>query len=164
MLRCIKEGSQTRLKTLGLILLSLILLGAGPSMLTPSAQYRGFLSVGGPGSSNPPGGLLVIRDQKGLDAFISRIPPEQITPTRPAPPSDDPLLAHPRIDFGKSMVLVAYSGSMLTSVEILEIRAEGNSTRVSVKREPVKEMSSVPLGVGRYHCVVVDRREGPVSE
>ncbi|GMU58115.1 MAG: hypothetical protein AMXMBFR33_72610 [Candidatus Xenobia bacterium] len=144
----------------------LLMMTAGPALIVPRAQFQGFLSVGGPGQSNPPGGLLVIRDQKAFDAFVDRIPSEQITPTRPAPPSDDPLLKRPRIDFSRSTVVVAYSGSMLTrvSIEKLALGADGKSVTATVKREPVDEVASVPLGVGRYHCVVIDRRDGEIRE
>ncbi len=132
--------------------------------LQPQKEYRGVMYVGGPGESDPPGGLLLIRDQKALDNFVARIPTREITPTSPAPPSDDPLLSHPSVNFQRSMMVVAYSGSMLTEVDISRTGAENGAVVVSVQRQDCGYFSSVPVGIGCYHAVILEKTDGPVRE
>ncbi len=145
-----------------LLLLALLALGAGEALLFPTAEYSGVLSLHGPG------GVLVLRDQKAYDAFIDRIPRTEISKTNPAPPSDDPLLKRPKIDFTENMAVVATSNFPHTRVKIVQLRlqSDGESVHLQVERVTPEEAkyASVPNDVGRYHLVVVDRRNGEVRE
>ena len=51
----------------------------------------------------------VIRDEQSFHRFIARIPDKVMAFVPSPPPSDDPLLQRPKIDFDKLMVLVIIS-------------------------------------------------------
>ena len=63
-------------------LVLVLLLVAFPCVAKAPAHYSGNLDVAVPGTSEPPGGVAVIRTQKDYEAFIARIPTRAITPRR----------------------------------------------------------------------------------
>ena len=79
------------------------------------ASYEGRVSLDSSGQSSGPT-EIIIRSQADYEAFLIRIPRNKITKVNPAPPSDDPLLGKPVIDFESHMMLVALrAGTMSVS-------------------------------------------------
>ena len=108
------------------------------------------------------GGHKVIRDREAFLSFIESIPKTQILPTNPAPPSNNPLLKKPEVDFANKMVLVATrSENMHVEVRFGEISRKGNTLTVEVIYPPVGDtaMEQSQLGIGTFVAVLVDRAE-----
>lgn len=152
--------------------LAAVMLGAASAAparaeeLKMSKVYMGVIGVGGPGDDGKYPAAHAIRTQKELDAFIARIPKKQISPTATAPPSDDPLLKHPKIDLNRFTAIAAYSGSMYVIPVVRQLERKGGGVVVKVSREPVEgaEVMQRPLGVGAYQLVLVPRFSGSVTE
>src|SRR2546428_14047792 len=61
---------------------------------------------------------FVIREEQSFLRFIDRIPTKVMAFVPSPPPSNDPLLKRPKIDFGKYMVLVIISHEPNCLIEI----------------------------------------------
>lgn len=138
-----------------------LLLGAGEALLTPTARWHGFYQAGAPG-------FAVVRTQAEYESFLDRIPAERIQKKQPAPPSQDPLLKRPAVDWSGQVGILAYSDNIHTEVEIEEIRLQpdGESVKVKVRRylPPGAEHGARPYGYGQYDFVLIDRRTGEITE
>lgn len=153
-------------------LLAAMMLGAAVSApswaeeLKMSKVYMGVIEVGGPDEDGKYPPAHAIRTQKELDAFIAGIPKKEISPMATAPPSDDPLLKHPKIDLKRFTAIAAYSGSMYVIPVVRQVERKGGGVVVKVSREPLEgaETMQRPLGVGAYQLVLVPRFSGPVTE
>lgn len=145
--------------------LGVLLPGCDPGMRSVPivAQYTGQASVPLPereGTVAAPECLL-IRDAGEYEAFLARIPVGQVGKTAPAPPSTDPLLPRPAIDFGRQALLVALRADTMdvapriTDVVALPWRRE-LSARVSFP--PLGEAASLQQaqGIGAYTAVLVE--------
>lgn len=131
-----------------------------------SATYSGVINLGGPVEIKKIPPAEAIRTQAALDAFIQRIPAKQITPMHPAPPSEDPLLKHPKIDFTRSTAVVVYALTVNDVPEVTRLQRKRDGLIVTVKRTgpPNPDMMERPLGIGRYQLVLVPRFSGAVVE
>lgn len=131
------------------------------------AEYRGRVYVPeGPMRNGPSLDPEVIRDQAAYERFIARIPTHVIQMRQPAPPSRDPLLQKPAIDWDKHMLLVAYRGAnMYAQANITRLETVEGELRVTVVLPPLGDtnMMQSQLGVGTYHAVVVDKFAGEVE-
>lgn len=129
--------------------------------MTPTARWHGYCHA-------EQDGLTVVRDQKGYDAFLDRIPTRRIQKKEPAPPSQDPLLKRPEVDWSKYVGIVAYSNNIHTEVTIEELRLEpdGESVQVKVRRflPPGAEHGARPYGYGQYDFVLIEKRSGAITE
>lgn len=134
--------------------------------LKMSQVYKGVIGVSSPGDDGKYPPAHAIRTQRELDAFIARIPKQEISPMATAPPSNDPLLKHPKIDLKRFTAVVAYSGSIYVLPVVRQVERQGSGAVVKVSREPMEgaEMMQRPLGVGAYQLVLVPRFNGPVTE
>ncbi|MFP6884134.1 MAG: hypothetical protein VCA40_06855 [Roseibacillus sp.] len=109
---------------------------------------------------------IIIRTQADYEAFVARLPQRQITKTNPAPPSDDPLLKKPAIDFENNIMLVAIrSDSMYVSPQFESIVADKNALIVRISDPDLGETGSANQqgGIGTYQAVVVPKRKGPIQ-
>ena len=108
----------------------------------------------------------IIKTQAEYDAFVAKIPKRTISKTNPSPPSKDPLLKQPPIDFGKHMMLVAIrSDSMYVSPQFESIVADKNALIVRISDPDLGETGSANQqgGIGTYQAVVVPKRKGPIQ-
>jgi len=116
--------------------------------------------LGGPGDTTP----LVIRDQAAYDAFVDTLPTQRIQKKQPAPPSDDPLLKRPAVDFTQHMLLVALRDDMYVGPVIRAVRPVASDLLVEVDHPDPGETvyAARAMGVGTYHAVKVPRVDGEV--
>ena len=89
-----------------------------------------------------------------------------ISKTNPSPPSKDPLLKKPPIDFGKHMMLVAIrADSMYVTPKLESVVAEKNVLFVHILDPNLGETRFLNQmqGVGTYLAVVVPKHKDPVK-
>lgn len=131
-----------------------------------SVTYDGVICVSGPVETKTVPSAEAIRTQAALDAFVARIPTKQITPMHPAPPSDDPLLKHPQVDFGRYTAVAVFALTVNDKPEMTRLERKGDGLIVTVKRTgpPDPDMMQRPLGIGRYQLVLVPHFSGAVVE
>lgn len=129
--------------------------------VTPRVSYSGRIYVGNVGGGLSP---RVIRTQADYERFVSALPQRKIQKKRPAPPSDDPLLALPKIDFSQEILIVALRDSMYVHPELGPIVAKGDDLEVQVVYPPLGDtvMAAAMHGVGVYAAVVVPSCPGEV--
>lgn len=107
----------------------------------------------------------VIRTQEAYEAFVAMIPTLQVTKQNPPPPSTDPLLQKPEIDFGTKMLIVAFRGeNMYVEARISKVEQRDGKLVVTIVYPPVGHtaMLASAYGVGRYHAVLVDKFDGEI--
>lgn len=129
-----------------------------------SYSGRIALDVPAPGQIGPDHSGRVIRDQAGYQAFVDSIPELVIQMKQPSPPSDDPLLTRPDIDFGANMLLVATRSDMYNGPIIAEIIATGDDLAVKVTLPGKGDLRMASRAdVGTYHAVVIPAVPGEVK-
>lgn len=108
---------------------------------------------------------LAVRSPAEFDAFIGSIPTHRIQMKQPAPPSDEPLLKRPAIDFAKHTLLVAVRDDMYVGPEISAVTRAGAGVVVDVALPDLGDAVHAARmeGVGTYHAVLVDRVEGDIT-
>jgi hypothetical protein len=120
---------------------------------------RNFRKVNGPTE-------MIVKTQADYEAFVAKIPKRQITKTNPAPPSKDPLLKKPAIDFGKHMMLVAIrANSMYVTPQFESVVAEKETLLVHILNPDLGETRFLNQmqGIVTYLAVVVPKRRGPIQ-
>ena len=120
---------------------------------------RNFREVKGPNEH-------IIKTDAEYEAFLRKIPKRTISKTNPVPPSKDPLLKKPPIDFGKHMMLVAIrSDSMYVTPKLESVVAEKNVLFVHILDPDLGETIYLNQmqGVGTYLAVVVPKHKGPIK-
>ena len=128
------------------------------------ASYEGRVSLDSSGQSSGPT-EIIIRSQADYEAFLIRIPRNKITKVNPAPPSDDPLLGKPFIDFESHMMLVALrAGTMYVAPRFLSISTDKNGLIVHIQDPDLGEtiFANQQEGIGSYRAVVVAKDRGPI--
>lgn len=109
---------------------------------------------------------MAIRTQAEYERFISYIPTRQLTKKQPAPPSQDPLLAKPRIDFSQHMLLVMFrDDSIVGPINLCGLSYTPTHLKIRVQLPPLgdKELGMArPTDVGSYLAVLVPRFDGEV--
>ncbi len=125
-------------------------------------RFRGRVLLGaGPNASEP----LVIRSQAELEAFVVRLPKEEVQKKQPAPPSQDPLLHKPAIDFARHLVLIALrTDTMYVHPVFLVPRLHAGSLVVEVVQPPLGDtaMAAARSDVGTYAAIVIDKHDGAI--
>ena len=109
---------------------------------------------------------LTIRNQADYEAFVARIPKRTISKQNPSPPSHDPLLKKPFIDFSKHILLVAINpDSMYVAPQFESVLATNSSLLVNIIDPHPGEttFSSQPEGIGSYRALVIRKRNGSVE-
>ena len=102
--------------------------------------------------------LIVVQDERQYEAFVARIPTKQISKTRPALPSSDPLLKKPEIDFTKYTLLAVSRLSMSRPI-IKSVRTDQNKVHVGVEY-PKEFPAARPLNIGTYIAVLIPKTKG----
>ena len=149
---------------IGLILLAILPLVAQAGEIPAKPFGRGIILLPQyPPGKRPkvqPSPLIVVRDAKAYARFLSRIPREQISRTRPAPPNTDPLLKKPRVDFAKHTLLVVTRESMTRPV-FKNITATRMETLALVDF-PREVIAARPTHIGTYTAVLIPRTDKSV--
>jgi hypothetical protein len=135
--------------------------------LTIAKSYSGRVRLGmkAPGAKAEARGGQVLREQAAYEAFIGRIPTRRITKKQPAPPSDDPLLNKPKVNFATQMVIAFDRDDMYVGPRIERVVKRGDDAVVHVVLpDPGQSriMARV-MDIGTYHAVVVPKVSGKVS-
>jgi hypothetical protein len=116
------------------------------------------LSLDGDQPALPP---LVIGGAKALAEFVDLIPTARIQMRQPAPPSDDPLLSNPEIDFSHHQLLVAFrTDSMYVGPDLSNPRVKGDRLVVDVAWPPLgaNAYAAARVDIGTYHAILVEKR------
>jgi hypothetical protein len=106
----------------------------------------------------------VIRDEQSFHRFIARIPEKIMDLVPSPPPSKDPLLQRPNINFDKHMVLVIISHEPNCFIDLDIVRIELTSKAMEVLcqySEPGPVVQKV-ISYGAYCAVVTRRFDGEV--
>ena len=120
---------------------------------------RNFREVKGPTEH-------IIRTEAEFDAFLRKIPKRTISKTNPSPPSKDPLLKKPRIDFDKQMMLVAVqANSMYVTPKLESVAVEKETMLVHILDPALGETRFLNQmqGIGTYLAVIVPKHTGPIK-
>ena len=107
---------------------------------------------------------FVIRDEQSWHRFIAHIP-DKVMAFVPSPaPSNDPLLQHPKIDFGKHMVLVTISHEPNCFIDLDIVGIELTSKAMQVLCHYSEPGPVVPKAIsyGAYCALVTRRFDGEV--
>jgi len=108
----------------------------------------------------------IIKTQAEYNAFVGKIPKRTISKTNPSPPSKNPLLKQPPIDFGKHMMLVAIrADSMYVTPKLESVVAEKNALLVHILDPDLGEtiFLNQMQGVGTYLAIVVPKPAGSIK-
>ena len=120
---------------------------------------RNFRKVTGPTE-------MIIQTQAQYEAFVGKIPKRTISKTNPSPPSKDPLLKKPPIDFSKHMMLVAVRANSMYVTPKLESVVVGKDTLLVHILDPdlgETRFLNQMQGIGTYLAVVVRKHKGPIQ-
>lgn len=112
------------------------------------------------------GNWLVIRNEEEFERFVERIPPTRVQQKQPAPPSDDPLLQRPPMDWEHYSLVAIWSHSIYIDCKILSTEREGDDLVLNMAYDaPAEDVSryAQPLGIGQYCVARVERFPGEVK-
>jgi len=131
-------------------------------------SYTGQVSLPSRTPNEPAADLpmRVIRDAASFEQLIRMIPVTQITKRRPSPPSDDPLLEPPDVDWSKHMVVVVFrADTMYVPPKLERPRQENGKLVLDLTHPPLGDTANAAAmsGIGTYCAVVVDRFDGAVA-
>ena len=106
----------------------------------------------------------VIRDEQNLDRFIARIPDKVMAFEPSPPPSSDPLLQRPAIEFDKHMVVAIISHEPNRFIDLNIVDVELTSKAMEVHCQYSEPGPAVPkvISYGAYCAVVTRRFDGEV--
>lgn len=129
--------------------------------------FTGWVSMGmpGPGADVPASGTRVIQSAEEFQSFVSAIPTKRIQKRQPAPPSNDPLLKDPQLDFSTHTMIVIERSSMYIGPEIERVEAKGTGAHVLYRLPPLGETvyAAAVMDMGTYVAILVPKLEGEVS-
>ena len=138
-------------------------------MLQIDRSFFGLVSLEAPppglGNDVPASLTLVIRSAEELAAFTSAIPTKRVQKRQPAPPSTDPLLKDPQLDFSTQSLIVIKRPSMYIGPEIERVEARGTGAHVLYRLPPLGETvyAAAVMDMGTYAAVLVPKIEGEVT-
>jgi len=137
------------------------------ALLQIDRSFFGRVSLEGPGPGNDvaPSLTLVIRSAEEFAAFASAIPKKRVQKRQPAPPSNDPLLKDPQLDFATQSLIVIQRPSMYVNPEIERVEARGAGAHVLYRLPPLGDTvhAAAVMDMGTYAAVLVPKIEGEVS-
>jgi hypothetical protein len=108
----------------------------------------------------------IIRTQADYESFVGKIPKRTISKTNPSPPSNDPLLKKPPVDFEKHMMLVAVrANSMYVTPKLESVAVEKGTMFVHVLDPDLGDTRFLNQmqGIGTYLALVVPKHAGPIK-
>lgn len=107
-------------------------------------------------------GWQAIRSQAEYEAFLARIPTEKLAKKLPAPPSDDPLLQKPVIDFDKYALVAAWSENVHVKSVVQKVVPSGEDLNVEISFDAPSDYKvyQAPSHYGVYHLVRVNHFAG----
>jgi len=108
----------------------------------------------------------IIRDAAGFAEFVKMIPPTKITKRQPSPPSDDPLLKRPSIDWTKHMMIVAFrTDTMYLPPKVENPRLDRGKLVIDVRHPPLGDTANAAAvyGIGTYNAIIVERHGGDLA-
>jgi len=108
----------------------------------------------------------IIRTEAEYDDFLRKIPKRTISKTNPSPPSNDPLLKKPPVDFEKHMMLVAVrANSMYVTPKLESVAVEKGTMFVHVLDPDLGDTRFLNQmqGIGTYLALVVPKHAGPIK-
>lgn len=110
-------------------------------------------------------GWAAVRNQMDYEAFVARVPVKRIQKKQPAPPSEDPLLRTPAIDFSQRSLVAVWSENIHIDAKISDARREGDNMLVTVTFEvpPNYRNYATPYGYGQYHLLEVEKFSGELK-
>jgi len=122
--------------------------------------WRGVLRCEKTGRS-----FCAIRSQKEYDDFVARIPKERLQMKQPAPPSTDPLLEQPEVDFEQHALVAIWSSNVHIGCEIRGTHREGDNLVVDTAFDAPSDWRNyaAPDGYGQYYVVEVDTFPGELK-
>jgi len=105
----------------------------------------------------------VIRDKSGLDAFIDRVPKNEMQNVPHPEPNDDPILRCPDVGFEKHMLLaiVSHDPNRFVELDIERVELMSGTMRVLCDVHPRPVQQKI-LSYGCYCAAIVDRFDGDV--
>lgn len=101
----------------------------------------------------------VIRTDAGYDQFVALIPEHRVQKRQPAPPSDDPLLARPRIDFATHALVVGFRTDTMQPglfEPTITVTDDLVTVRLADKDPGDSAMAARRMDVGAYVAVLVE--------
>ncbi len=130
---------------------------------TITARWRGQVHVGASAPGAEPVGLerIVIRDEAAYRAFVERIPTARVQMRQPAPPSDDPLLARPVIDFTREVIVAVVRPLTVSAAPALSLAMVDGTLQVRYTAPPIPPEAR-PYGIGAYAALRISRPPGPI--
>jgi hypothetical protein len=107
---------------------------------------------------------FVIRDEQGFLQFIDRVPKTVMDFVPNPPPSNDPLLQRPTIDFDKHMVLIiiSHEPNCFIELDIVDIELTPKVMRVLCRYSDPSPVVQKVINYGDYCAAVVPRFDGDV--
>ena len=105
----------------------------------------------------------VIRDEESFHRFADAIPKKEMDFVPDPPPSTDPLLRRPTIDFESLMMLVviAHDPNRVVDVEIERLELRSGSMKVHWRFDEPR-FAQKNISYGTCHAVLVNRFDGEV--
>lgn len=147
------KGAPSRSGLLQLCLLLCLALGASAEPW--SRSFQGFVQARSRGWQR-------LRSPEEYAQFVQGIPKQRLQQKQPAPPSTDPLLNLPEVDFSSHFLLAVWSENVHIDAHIVALRSQGGEMHLEVQylRPTQVEGYAAPYGFGQYHLVEVPRFDG----
>ena len=116
-----------------------------------SLNFRGLIQCRGRG-------WTALRTQAEYQAFVDRLPKDRVQMKQPAPPSQDPLLKMPPVDFRQHALVAVWSHNIHIEARVVEAHLEGDDMKVELSFETPRDYRNyaAPDGFGQYHLVEVE--------
>lgn len=107
-------------------------------------------------------GWQCLRSPEEYRHFIQGIPKQRLQQKQPSPPSTDPLLNMPEVDFSSHCLLTVWSENVHVDARIVAVRCQEGDMHIEVRylRPAQVEAYAAPYGFGQYHLVEVPRFDG----
>lgn len=102
--------------------------------------------------------VRVIRDQAAYETLIAALPGQRVQQKQPAPPSVDPLLKQPKIDFQRQMLVLAVRHATFQKTRIKRVLVRGEELIIEVlDPAPSARGLAARADAGTYEAVLVPR-------
>jgi hypothetical protein len=110
-------------------------------------------------------GWTAIRSQAEYQAFVDRVPKQRIQMKQPAPPSTDPLLQMPPVDFTRHALVAIWSHNIHIDAKILGTERDGPDLVVHTAYDAPSDYRgyAAHYGYGQYCLVRVDTFPGELK-